>query len=1174
MKYCLGLDLGVGSIGAAVVELNNDNSAKNIKDAGVRIFNVSEGAVERRAKRTARKNLIHRKKRLTLLAKLLYENGLWVSESPDGTDILKSKCPYTIRRNALYKKLDNQNYIGRAVLHLAKHRGAGYVSEKEDAEEEILDEGEKSKAKKTDYDRMIDYLKESQSLTIGEFFYKRLRDRDNLHLPIRQKESKVLSLQKKENHMSPYAVDYAIPRYLVKDEFNKIWDCQAKYFSQMRTAGLKQKVYDILFYERAAAPYAVGKCIYFHNEDRLLKVHPLSEMRRIYEEVNNIRILSDMQKRRLTKEERDKIINELLLKGKNAGKKSIKTLLNLSGQQKISIPDDEKERPIKAYLYSTPLFADNEYLAHLSQDEMCRFIEFLGNPVNENHLQKRLYTEDELINHLKPLFKSNDEKKIGAILTKIPKKRSMLGISATKIILEKLKESVLSHREVTDILMQTDSHFTAAEEQARMSQGTYQHLPYYGEILQSDTQPLPPFVIQNNSAHLNADEMKWGKIANPAVHMILNQLRRVVNEIIDIYGRPYEIHIELGRDVGLSTKKKAEKDLQQRKNEAANEEAVAFLRNHKIKVNAANILKYKLAKEQAWIDAYDPKNKISQNTFLNFEIEHIIPRAKGGTNTYSNLCLTARQHNLAKKDQFAYQYFENVYRNEPEVIREILKNARKLPDSKSWRFEADAKERYNEQGDEAETTRYLTDTRYVSKLAARYLRAIVDCVDSDEVIHNRILSVKGAQTAELRRRWNLQGLEYDLMGLTDQVPRYLSCAPYWIEQNTGEIKDGYEKPNTDGEWKFCDTIKNKEWFSKPRIDHRHHAIDAITIACITRSLVQKMANEYNLRHFQTPLPLTDISALNDFRNRVLTVLKNIRVSHKPDHNSAGQFHKETGRAVLCENPNDKKSVITVYSRKVLTVLKKPDDLKKLLIGTTIQDNWHPDIGKDRLAQEKLVQDIKAHFDEAHQILTAENEEVSEIGKKEIPVTESRILRKAFQLVQQKGLWKGNSFKMYEILNAFIYIPKHKVAYQSGNNHRVDFYEYNGKIGWEVISRFNANQADFVPEWKKIGAKIIWSVQQGDLLELDTPDEWKQYTDKPKAIARVKKFSEGEIVIDYMSDARMTSPQNKDLKYMFVDSLRRGLSYLTSHHTRKIELTPFGRIKKKHKVLWHGKKTTS
>ena len=76
MKYCLGLDLGVGSIGSAVVELDKNNNPENIADAGVRIFEVSEGAEERRTKRTARKNLIRTRKRLELLAQKLYENNL------------------------------------------------------------------------------------------------------------------------------------------------------------------------------------------------------------------------------------------------------------------------------------------------------------------------------------------------------------------------------------------------------------------------------------------------------------------------------------------------------------------------------------------------------------------------------------------------------------------------------------------------------------------------------------------------------------------------------------------------------------------------------------------------------------------------------------------------------------------------------------------------------------------------------------------------------------------------------------------------------------------------------------------------------------------------------------------------------------------------------------------
>ena len=176
MKYRLGLDLGVGSIGSAIVELDEQNNPRNIIDAGVRIFNVSEGAEDRRLKRTMRKNQVRTRQRLELLAKKLFENHLWVNNTPEGTERLRAKSPYKIRFDAVNGMLANPNYIGRAILHIAKHRGAGFVSASKELQEEILEEGEKSRAKKSAYDMMAEHLKETNSKTIGEFFYKRICD--------------------------------------------------------------------------------------------------------------------------------------------------------------------------------------------------------------------------------------------------------------------------------------------------------------------------------------------------------------------------------------------------------------------------------------------------------------------------------------------------------------------------------------------------------------------------------------------------------------------------------------------------------------------------------------------------------------------------------------------------------------------------------------------------------------------------------------------------------------------------------------------------------------------------------------------------------------------------------------------------------------------------------------
>ena len=51
MKYRLNLDLGESSIGSGLIELDQNNMAKDISDAGVRIFEISEGAEERRLKK-------------------------------------------------------------------------------------------------------------------------------------------------------------------------------------------------------------------------------------------------------------------------------------------------------------------------------------------------------------------------------------------------------------------------------------------------------------------------------------------------------------------------------------------------------------------------------------------------------------------------------------------------------------------------------------------------------------------------------------------------------------------------------------------------------------------------------------------------------------------------------------------------------------------------------------------------------------------------------------------------------------------------------------------------------------------------------------------------------------------------------------------------------------------
>jgi len=1178
MKYRLSLDLGTGSIGAAILPLNKQNRVIDILDTGICIFKVSEGAEERRHKRSLRKNTYRTKKRLSLLSEALADAGIWSFDEEIQAGLIPLS-PYRIRAQGVNFKLNNIQELGRAILHIAKHRGASFIEvqelelelEKQNQQEDESDGKKKNKKEElSEYAKLKKYLDDAGAQTIGEYFYMRLNKRykrNNIKDKNRRYvREKTITLGGKPK------VDYAIPRYLVKDEFNKLWDVQSKYYEKLKEKGLKDKIYDILFYGHDHRPYATGKCIFIKEESRLSKAHPLSEKRRIYEAVNNIRIQTITEQIKLKKSDRDLIINQLLLKGKKAGKKSIKGLLRLAKDTKIILSD-----MIHPYLYSLPEYKLIDFLNSLDDEKLAEIVEFMTEPKNPDK-QGYLYNDDKVIEILKKKFNTDDEQKISQLLAMLPKGRVSLGKTATEKILKLLKKDVISFREATDILALTDKRFISEEEIARSLQGKYDNLPYYGEILKTDTQPIAEWQKKINKS-LNPLEAKYGKIANPAVHRILNQLRKVVNDIIRIYGKPYDINIELAREVGMSSNRKKKYENFQKENRDKNEKAVEYLKEHKIRITRNNILKWRLAEEQNWKDAFDLQR--IHPRFEGFEIEHLIPRSFGGTDAPINRVLIKRSHNDAKGNMYPYEYLSSIHKDQ---IYGILKEHRSninLPDGKQWRFESDAREKFESGEDIDNITRYLSDTRYVCKLAARYLKAIVDYKQGEQN-NTRVLTINGGHTAKLRTIWNLDGIEYDLMGLNPEVPKYLPSEPYYLNKETGEILK-QEKIDIDGNWEKRDKVRNKNWQKKPRIDHRHHIVDAITIGMVSRADMQKI-NWHDKRGFDTPfellpIPLSDIQnaskqeQLEIFRKMILACLKDVKVYHKPEHSKNGQLHEaKQGRYALMRNPLDPKKIISRYNRPVKEVLKNKTDLNKLLIDTkNIKPEWHKDIAQDADKMNKLKKAIVSKIEVAEKQLNEENLELSQGEKKEKNISEAMILQRAFNIVQKEKTYNHYTYPNYKNLESPIYIDKHKMVYDNikDGNDRTDFYVNDkGKVGWECIRKFDANNKDFIPNWKRKGFKPIWSLHKGDMIELDTPDEWIKYTNEKRCLAVVD-ACHAKMGITLISDARDTKGKNG--KHSIRDSMIRRLGFYTEHKARKIELTPFGKIRRKHKKLWNGKK---
>lgn len=303
-------------------------------------------------------------------------------------------------------------------------------------------------------------------------------------------------------------------------------------------------------------------------------------------------------------------------------------------------------------------------------------------------------------------------------------------------------------------------------------------------------------------------------LRNPVVEKILNQMVNVVNGIIGEYGKPDEIRIELARELKKSAKERDEMTKAINAANKAHEEYVKVLRSDfgLTHVSRNDIIRYKLYKElekngyhTLYSNTYISKEKLFSKEF---DIEHIIPQAKLFDDSFSNKTLEARQVNLDKSNATAYDFvvekYGDDYAKEYSTRVEKLyadKIITKTKRDKLLMKEADIPSGF--------INRDLRDSQYIAKKAREILEGLVRFV----------VPTTGSITDRLREDWQLVDVmrelnwnKYDKLGMT------------YYEQD----RDGRQIP------------KIKDWTK--RNDHRHHAMDALTIAFTKRSYIQYLNN--------------------------------------------------------------------------------------------------------------------------------------------------------------------------------------------------------------------------------------------------------------------------------------------------------------------------------------------
>jgi len=832
--YRLGLDLGTNSLGWFVAWLDRDGDRwrpVGIGPGGVRVFpdgrdpqSKTSNAVDRRTARSARKRrdrFVDRRKRLM---EALIDHGL-MPPDVEKRKSLETLDPYELRAKALDDPLP-AHHVGRALFHLNQRRG--FLSNRK-ADKKDDDKG----AIKQAASRLKQRMQDEKARTLGEFLWWRHQRRD----PVRTRNR--AAGPKAEYDLYP-------TRDLLLDEFNRIWDVQAPHHPSM-SPDSRAKFAHLIFYQRPLKEPAVGKCALSpatapYEKDpegyRCPWAHPLAQRFRILQEVRNLEVHeTGKSAKKLSKEDGDKVALALLQNNKVSFDK-IRSLLRLPQQPRFNLESERRD--------------------HLQGDELAERLanrKLFGKTWRGLALERQIMIAEKLLGE-------GDEKALVAWLqdecgldaaiadkiadARLPEGHCRLGLRAIKAMLPHM-EAGLGYYEAAE---------KAGYDPAKLPDGVLSptgYLPYYGEWL--------PNAVVGSSDPRDPNEKRYGRFPNPTVHIGLGQLRRIVNELVRCHGPPTEIAIEFTRALKHSPKEKAEIKREQQRNQEKNDARRKELAELGFPDNPRNLLKMRLWEELNPRDPLDRKcpytgEQINLTKLLSDEvdIDHILPFSLSLDDSAANKIVCARYANRHKRRQTPSEAFGNSPGIDGHSYRwdEIAARAASLPRNKRWRFDPDAREKFDKMG--GFIGRQLNETGWLARVAKQYLCAITDPY--------QIWVVPGRLTSMIRGKWGLNALlpDHNYAGVQDKAEDFLAAT------------DDMEFSG----------VKN-------RADHRHHAIDALVAALTDRSLLWKMANTYDEERERVIID----PPWDGLRDDLKGVLDCIVVSHKPDHGVQGKLHEDT-----------------------------------------------------------------------------------------------------------------------------------------------------------------------------------------------------------------------------------------------------------------------------------------
>ncbi len=565
-----------------------------------------------------------------------------------------------------------------------------------------------------------------------------------------------------------------------------------------------------------------------------------------------------------------------------------------------------------------------------------------------------------------------------------------------------------------------------------------------------------------------AEQKRLSSLRNPTVIRVQNELRKIVNNLIRTpeIGRPDLIRIELARDVGASQKQRQEIQDSQRKQERRRADATKDLKSNGVaEPSHRDIEKWLLWQEVKCTCPYTGDKICFKDLFVTnrFDIEHIWPRALCLDNGMRNKTLCRKDVNLEKGNRIPFDYLGSRpadWESFKTRLKSLAadKGSIGLSPGKIKRFLA-------ESIPDDFAARQLVETGFATREAMTQLKRLWP----DDGRVPPVQAVSGRVTAQLRKFWGLNNVLSD----------------------SGE---------------------------KTREDHRHHAIDALVVACADPGVTQRLSRYWQdrdnpaIREPFLPRPWANI------RHDAEEAVKQIIVSHRIRKKISGQLHKGTAYGDTTED----------YVSGGVTY-------RAIVERTPIIDLTTADLAGDDLSKCKtLIRDrgvrkaLRQHLDKHGGALKEAMATPPTVSPDGPPIRKVRLLKKR----QLKGL-----------------VYAHNGLMDPEAKHHLAIYRTpDGRVHYEIVSLLEAarrvsKRLPLVNKTSETGGRFVMTLSKGDMLKLNDPRS---------AYWVVREImSNGQITLVPHFEARATK---QGLKYQPTTP---GLLAL---NPTKISVDPIGRIR--------------